>query len=646
MSYKMKNALIFLPETGIYPYLRTLSVAGSALKSKGYNVYIFHCNGSLYRCPMMPCCNMPVTVSEQEKEEKCRLCTKKLFEIMKEYSFNIIDGTQYNVSIDELSSKLDNTSSNKWDTMAVDNIKFGGIGKADLALEIKVFNIDNLSNEQTDLYKKYILTSYKVYQIVCKIIQDYQLNIVLTFNPYSQNIAAYLACKNNGVIFKNLTNTHLCGPSAKLIQICDGHPYSGYSAHSLHFKDGANYPINAEAVQQSFSDSLFSMYGSSSHIFSSPKNKNIERMCQDLGISTQKVVGVFTSSLDELVALLSASEIMDFKVNFEQAFADQIEWLLALKNYFSKRNDVIVLIKVHPREFRDIESQNAKRLKEIFYNKDTFNFKFIWLDNDISTYDLMEIIDCCLISHTTVGFECAKLGIPTLSFVKGLTYPDSLVIDSASNKDEYFQKLEVLLTKKSTLKDLTYCCRYFNWIKLIYSFNLGNHLPDNFFDTQIGVRTENESFLADVLENKTSYVRQNIKNLRDASYSKIEETDAIKHGIRRIIDKVYFPDQVPNEDWTWRLKRLLVRVFSGKKLRFVSKGVFEDYELHYDENVDELKNYITLSKDDSNLRFIVKNGNFAILVMHGRTYKRFSKMVLNLARIHEELLSSDCKPHK
>jgi len=624
----MKNALIFLPETDIYPYLRTLSIAGDALKAGDYNVYIFHCNKSLYRCPMMPNCGMPFNVSTKEKEKKCEYCANTLFKVIKKYDFNIIDGAQYNINLDNLTNILNDNPSSQWDKIHIDDIPIGEIGKLDLTLEAKVFNVEDLSEDQMILYKSYILTSYKVYQIICKIINDYKLDIVLTYNPYSQNLAAYWACKNNNVIFKNLTNTHLCGPSAKLIQICDGHPYPRYSSHSLHFEDGADYPVNAKVVQQSFSDSLFSMYGSSSHVFSSRKSKDIEKMCQNFGISTQKVVGVFTSSLDELVALLSAAKIMNFEITLEQAFTDQIEWLLALKNYFSKRNDVMVLVKVHPREFKGIESQNAKKLKEIFYNKDSSNFKFIWPDNDVSTYDLMEIIDCCLISHSTVGFECAKLGIPTLSFVKGFNYPNSLVIDVASNKEDYFKKLENVLLKKITLKDITYCCRYFNWIKLVNSFDLGEQLSDDFFDPQIGIRIDNKNLLRDVLENKIDYIRYNIENLKKEKQSEEEERKAILRNIKKVIEKIAFSEDYIKKNFLCsRLKKWISNI-TGCCYRTDFRTFITSYK-----NVDSLDNLKKETMKNGKLRFIVKHTNCVFLISNGVIYKKHSKLLLNLIEL-------------
>ena len=57
------SVVLFIPETGIYPYLRSLSVLGDALAKKGKKVFITRCSGQLPRCSVMDMYQLPVNIS-------------------------------------------------------------------------------------------------------------------------------------------------------------------------------------------------------------------------------------------------------------------------------------------------------------------------------------------------------------------------------------------------------------------------------------------------------------------------------------------------------------------------------------------------------------------------------------------------------
>lgn len=634
----MRTAIIFLPEAGIFQYLRSLCLVGDALKKEGYAVKLINCNGSVVRCPMLPCLGIKQWSSPEEKSRICEQCQKNVRDAAKFYGFDVINLHDY-VNKSFLVD-VDSIAIQDLKHLRHHGLKVGQIAIYDLMIECKTLSTDNLSSVQEKIYREHVQNMVLLIDATDKIIKDYKPSVMLTFNPYAQCQAVLHACTMNNIKFCGITNAHHLGANWSLLQFTNHIFMSEYIEHCLNYNEGKDVSIAKNVVDACFDDALFRMYGSGSHIFSSSKHQNPKVLFDELKLDKNKrTIGVFTSSLDERIGIETFLNAWGKDWTVREIFKDQLEWLKFLQDFAKSRDDIQIIVRIHPREGKNGSSEHLLLLKKEFFEKDTPNFKVIWPDDKVSSYDVFEIIDCCLISISTIGIECQRLGIPTLSYTTGFSYPNFGVIETATSVEEYSQKLEFIINHQSTSQEIISSCRFYNWRIFVNSLNLEKSIPRECFDSLTFTNTEEDKchLITEIIEGKINLTEYNISELKKAAYSKIEEIEAVKLGIRKVIDKLFFSDYVTRKDWKWRFKRLWIRIFEEKKSKVTPKGLFKDYELHYVENGKDLENFISISSRNKNQRFIVKERDSAVLIMNGQMYRRFSKIVLNLARIHEEL---------
>jgi hypothetical protein len=164
------------------------------------------------------------------------------------------------------------------------------------------------------------------------------------------------------------------------------------------------------------------------------------------------------------VILLAANISWDSAVlaaETSTVFPDMMSWILRTIDFFSKRQDITLLIRPHPSE-------------EIFNSRHTIaeTIALEWPNlppnvhlvgaQDINIYGLMEVATHGLVYMSDVGWEMALRGIPVINSAKA-HYSDKGFAFSPGTEEEYFELLEKLaqnpaeVQMDSQMKDLAWC---------------------------------------------------------------------------------------------------------------------------------------------------------------------------------------------
>ncbi len=130
------------------------------------------------------------------------------------------------------------------------------------------------------------------------------------------------------------------------------------------------------------------------------------------------------------------------------AFPNMLEWILQTINYFFKRPDLQLLIRVHPAEIRGLLKSRQRVIDEV---KKAFpvlpdNVFFIPPESSISTYSAMLLCNAVIIYGTKTGVELASMGIPVIVAGEAWIRNKGITFD-ASSKQEYFKLLDMLPLK-------------------------------------------------------------------------------------------------------------------------------------------------------------------------------------------------------
>jgi hypothetical protein len=186
--------------------------------------------------------------------------------------------------------------------------------------------------------------------------------------------------------------------------------------------------------------------GTNVFAYSAPKSKEASDLRQGLGIGPQQTLVVAAmSSYDEYVAAQVVGEVPD---ESDMLFPSQIDWIRALVEWFAKRPDLFLLIRVHPREFpnkREGTKSEHARLLERALAELPANVRVNWPTDGLSLYDIAEHASVFLIAWSTVGKEMSLLGLPVVVHApKLLVHPADLNYVGTTH-ETYFAAIETAL---------------------------------------------------------------------------------------------------------------------------------------------------------------------------------------------------------
>ncbi|GAB4542955.1 MAG: hypothetical protein Fur002_14150 [Anaerolineales bacterium] len=145
------------------------------------------------------------------------------------------------------------------------------------------------------------------------------------------------------------------------------------------------------------------------------------------------------------VVMLAANVLGDSLTLGRDIFASSMtEWITKTVQYFSKRTDVQLVIRVHPGEklvpqAKSMETVVCEALPEL-----PSHIHVIGALDKINTYDLIEIADVGLAYTTTVGLETAMNGRPVISCGRTHYRGRGMTLDPNS-WSEYYATLERVL---------------------------------------------------------------------------------------------------------------------------------------------------------------------------------------------------------
>lgn len=148
---------------------------------------------------------------------------------------------------------------------------------------------------------------------------------------------------------------------------------------------------------------------------------------------------------DRPVVLLAANVVGDSLTLGRQFFSRNMsEWIERTAQYFSEQSDLQLVVRIHPGE-RYTKGPSVAGIVKQTLPIIPENIHLISADDQINTYDLLEIADLGLVYTTTVGLEMAMSGIPVVVVGrthyrnKGFTYDPSSWEDYFNNLDKFAQ---------------------------------------------------------------------------------------------------------------------------------------------------------------------------------------------------------------
>jgi hypothetical protein len=178
--------------------------------------------------------------------------------------------------------------------------------------------------------------------------------------------------------------------------------------------------------------------------------------------------------------LMLTNVMWDAQLHYpNNAFNSMMDWIIYTIKYFSNRNDLRLIIRIHPAEISGTLPSRQRVRDEIERELGPLanNIKIIGPESGISTYKLAESCDCALIYGTKTGVELTAMGIPTIVAGEAWIRGKGVSID-VSSPEEYINILDQLplnkrLSNEIKERALKYAYHFF-FRRMIYISSIKN----------------------------------------------------------------------------------------------------------------------------------------------------------------------------
>ena len=167
-------------------------------------------------------------------------------------------------------------------------------------------------------------------------------------------------------------------------------------------------------------------------VFHRPNQQAPTDIAKQIGIDPSRpVIGLLTSVT------------WDAQLHYpSNAFPNMLEWLVQTCEYFAKRPDLQLLIRVHPAEISGFPRSRQPILRELHKRIPRLapNIIVVPPESGMSTYSLMSLCNSVIIYSTKTGVELASIGVPVVVAGEAWIRNKGITHD-ASSPAEYFRIL-------------------------------------------------------------------------------------------------------------------------------------------------------------------------------------------------------------
>jgi len=540
-------------------------------------VIMVNCDGALSRyCISMSAAGLSPRASTIEKKAICAICRKRRDLILNEFGFPsiLLDnfvGMEEEHAIREIILTAHSRNYTELNWM---NIPIGKYALYEFLLNNKLNSL-NLNNAEWEEYKIYLFNTLKAAYAGRKILDEIKPEVIVTYNSlYSVNHVLCALAEQRGVPHYTLHAGDHIDRRYSTMTIFKGLVSSRLVARTETWRQLSNMPISPRQVQVVAEHINALLKATDPWVYSlASKKANSESLRNYFRISKDKRVLLATmASADERFSAATIDAMPPF---IEPMFPAQIDWINALIKFVSHRNDLFLIIRVHPREFpnkrEQVLSKQAAELQKLLVNLPS-NIGVNWPKDQISLHDLIKITDVGLNATSTSGIELGMFGAPVVLYDSNqlFSYPSEINY-VAKDPEDYFKKIDMAIKDGWSIENVRMVFRWlsykFEYVSIDISDGLGKikELPrfvklyyrllqkfnKNYsFEESLLVRklkqrpipVKNSEKLSVAIErNLESHLKlENIVN--DAQFSYEEETIAIRAQVQKMLQMMAWDD--------------------------------------------------------------------------------------------------------
>ncbi len=183
----------------------------------------------------------------------------------------------------------------------------------------------------------------------------------------------------------------------------------------------------------------------------------------------QRLLVATMSSYDERFAAQTIGALPSEPVLL---FPKQVDWIEALVDFVQARDDLFLLIRVHPREFPNkrerVKSPHATLLEGVFRRLPA-NVAVNWPTDQVSLYDLANEADVFLNAWSSAGKEMSLLGLPVVIYSPELVFYPADLNYLATSEAAFFRQIDAALEDGWSLERSR---QTYRWLAVEFGYGL------------------------------------------------------------------------------------------------------------------------------------------------------------------------------
>jgi hypothetical protein len=467
------RAIFFSPYADVWVHSLPESEIAEALSVEGWEILRVTCDREYAgHCVAMSAKGVAFTSSSSTKDDVCASCVHRKSLLQRSFNFQEISlgALLGNRDLGEISDLMSQVTQDNWFNFEIGPTPIGRMAFYDFALSYKMVD-QIISDELWPAYVNDLTNSVKTYFAIKNLLAEKPSDVLITYNGmYATNNVAASVAREHGTQTWSLHAGHHLVDRFSTMYMYESTTLPVLSYNTAEWIVDKRLSVTSMAASKVTEHILELFKASNRFVYSSPLEKiDTEMLMLKFGIKeNRKILLATMSSADEIFGARMAGVLGDGAER--PLFDDGFDWIQFLVEQISKRTDLHLIIRVHPREFPNKRekklSQNAVKLKELLTDLPE-NISVNWPDDEISLYGLAHIVDVVLNSTSSAGLEMASLGLPVvLHRVEHMLAYDPQLQPRVESKSQYMQFVNNAI---ETGWSIEYMRQAYRWWGFIFS---------------------------------------------------------------------------------------------------------------------------------------------------------------------------------
>lgn len=466
------KALFFSSFANVWDHSFPESLIAEGLKENGVDTVMVRCDG-LYEsfCIAMSAAGLTATDPLQKKKQVCSACKKRRNLLDKDFGFPSITTDEFlNAEDFKIASRLVGTATlENWPSLTYGKIPIGRYAAYEFLLNYKIVGTE-IPPELFELYLKQLRNSMLTLIAAEKILDQEKPDYVLTYNRlYGVNHAFLASAENRGIPTYSLQGGGHITHRAETISMFKDSQTQLQLFETPTWKSYQSQPISQVEVSLVTSHLTGLLDASSAFAYSSAFEASDPTVLMDqFGITTENRVALIPMSSEDELNAAQLADLLPDTSELPNLFSDQFEWIRFVFEYANKRPDYRFILRLHPRMFpnkrENVVAPIVERVMKLIAEAPE-NVAVNLPEDNVSLYDLMQIVDLVLGYRSSVGAELAAFGIPVVAPANKdfFTYPDQ-INRTGYTKEQYVELLDEAFEEGWSIENVRNAFRWFAFL--------------------------------------------------------------------------------------------------------------------------------------------------------------------------------------